>query len=218
MRLRDIWSDIWNDFELLLIEWKVNFKIRFNLKEEESIVKTINRLIFYTIPILLIITIVLLVTSQKIEETTIIYNITEAMPQNMPSAAVEQKTTDTLGKAIKETIHNECVRQKVDENLVYAIINSPLPTEDAFTRSGIMKIHPDLVDKYNKQESGPGVLESIYSNAVAGIGRLAWALENNNTLDGTLMVYIYTKPQAQEMWSKGTKTTKWVESVKEELK
>lgn len=32
------------------------------------------------------------------------------------------------------------------------------------------------------------------------------------------MVYIYTKPQAQEMWEQGVKTTEWVEAVKELMK
>ena len=42
--------------------------------------------------------------------------------------------------------------------------------------------------------------------------------ENNETIEGALMVYIYTKPQAQEMWEQGVKTTEWVEAVKELMK
>ena len=118
---------------------------------------------------------------------------------------------------LSELIEAECERVGVNKNIVYAIINSPYP--DSEPRYGLMKIHGDLIEKYNVNWSdGEGVVESVKANVVVGIGRLKWCMENNQSVEGALMVYIYTKPQAQEMWAKGTKTTKWVESVKEELK
>ena len=61
------------------------------------------------------------------------------------------------------------------------------------------------------------MVESVKANVVVGIGRLKWCMENNQSVEGALMVYIY-KPQAQEMWGKGGKTTEWVEAVKELMK
>ncbi len=118
---------------------------------------------------------------------------------------------------LSELIEAECERVGVNIEIVYAIINSPYP--DSEPRYGLMKIHGDLIDKYNVNWSdGEGVVESVKANVVVGIGRLKWCMENNSSLEGALMVYIYTKPQAQEMWSNGIKTTEWVENVKEELK
>lgn len=41
------------------------------------------------------------------------------------------------------------------------------------------------------------------------------AMKFNETIEGALMVYIYTKPQAQEMWGQGIKTTDWVNGIME---
>ena len=118
---------------------------------------------------------------------------------------------------LSEIITNECERVGVNKNIVYAIINSPYP--DSEPRYGLMKIHGNLIEKYNVNWSdGEGVVESVKANVVVGIGRLKWCMENNQSVEGALMVYIYTKPQAQEMWAKGIKTTEWVENVKEEMK
>jgi hypothetical protein len=143
----------------------------------------------------------------------ITYNITEI--QEITENTLENSVV--LGKAIKEMIKTECKRDKVDINLVYAIINSSDPG-DNIPRYGIMKLHPDLIKKYDvNYREGVGVVDSIYSNMESGIKRLAWCMENNETLEGALMVYIYTKPQAQDMWAQGKKTTDWVEGVKESL-
>ncbi len=118
---------------------------------------------------------------------------------------------------LSELIEAECERVGVNMEIVYAIINSPYP--DSEPRYGLMKIHGDLIDKYNVNWSdGEGVVESVKANVVVGIGRLKWCMENNQSVDGALMVYIYTKPQAQEMWGQGVKTTEWVENVKEGMK
>ena len=119
---------------------------------------------------------------------------------------------------LSELIEAECERVGVNKNIVYAIINSAYP-KDNIPRYGLMKIHGDLIEKYNVNWSdGEGVVESVKANVVVGIGRLKWCMENNQSVEGALMVYIYTKPQAQEMWAKGTKTTEWVEAVKELMK
>ena len=118
---------------------------------------------------------------------------------------------------LSELIEAECERVGVNKNIVYAIINSPYP--DSEPRYGLMKIHGDLIDKYNVNWSdGCGVVESVKANVVVGIGRLKWCMENNQSVEGALMVYIYTKPQAQEMWKRDIKTTDWVNAVMEELK
>lgn len=122
-----------------------------------------------------------------------------------------------LSKTLQSVIEFQCNRYEVDPQLVYAVIFSGPPTEDGLPRFGIMKLHPDLVSKYDaKYTQGVGVVESVYSNVECGVERLAWALENNATLEGALMAYIYTKPKAQEMWRQGVRTTDWVESVKGE--
>lgn len=149
-----------------------------------------------------------------IDQHNITYNIVESAEQ----VAVEERVEVDLGKAIRQVIETECERQNVDINLVYAIIYSD-DVADGTPRYGIMRIHPDLLSKYDAMMGkGPGVVESIYSNAVAGITRLNWALKNNSTIEGALMAYIYTKPIAQEMWKEGVSTTNWVESVKENMR
>ena len=62
------------------------------------------------------------------------------------------------------------------------------------------------------------MVESVKANVVVGIGRLKWCMENNQSVEGALMVYIYTKPQAQEMWKRDIKTTDWVNAVMEGMK
>ena len=118
---------------------------------------------------------------------------------------------------LSELIEAECERVGVSKNIVYAIINSPYP--DSEPRYGLMKLHGDLIEKYNVNWSdGCGVVESVKANVVVGIGRLKWSMENNQSVEGALMVYIYTKPQAQEMWKRDIKTTDWVNGILEELK
>lgn len=120
-------------------------------------------------------------------------------------------------RALTELIKSECERQNVSESLVYAIINSPYP-DDNIPRYGVMKLHEDLVDKYNVNwDEGEGIIENPKANVMAGIGRLKWAAENNASLDGILMVYIYTKPNAQRLWADEAKTTEWVESLREAM-
>ena len=116
---------------------------------------------------------------------------------------------------LSELIEAECERVGVNIEIVYAIINSSYP-KDNIPRYGLMKIHGDLIEKYNVNwADGKGVVESHKANVIVGIGRLKWCMENNKSVEGALMVYIYTKPQAQEMWGQGIKTTEWVENVKE---
>lgn len=104
--------------------------------------------------------------------------------------------------SFEEVIAEECKRQGVDEQLVNAIMYSGDPA-DGVERIGLMKLHPDL----NKEE---------FINISHGVSRLKWCLDKNKSIDGALMVYIYTKPIAQEMWKEGIRTTMWVENVKKD--
>jgi hypothetical protein len=204
-KLKNLWDEIiyqLEDFQMWLGNHKpVIIKVK----------KITDTVILYAIPILLIIVLVgMAKPNVNNENLNVTYNIT--------NAEVEQISTEVeLGKAIREVIKTQCNLRKVDINLVYAIINSE-EVEDEY-RIGVMKLHPNLREKYDAQMGeGPGIIESIYSNAVAGIDRLAWCLKNNESLEGALMVYYYTKPEAQKMWAKGIKTTEWVDGIKEGLK
>lgn len=209
-KLKNLWDEIVYQLEDFYY-WQ---KWKFPRKTKLKIQRTLNTSLLVVVTILLI---ALIIGGMGTEEpqTLVTYNIDET---TVYADSTEVVATVTLGKAIKEVIKTECKRQGVDINLVYAIINSP-EVGDGIERIGVMKLHPDLREKYDKSyHKDVGIRESIYSNAVKGIERIKWVTENNETLEGALMCYIYTKPQAQEMWGQGIKTTEWVENVKEELK
>lgn len=139
----------------------------------------------------------------------------EGQEQELEGNVELQSYQFELSKTLQSAIEFQCNRYEVDPQLVYAVIFSGPPTEDGVPRFGIMKLHPGLISKYDaKYPQGVGVVESVYSNVECGVERLAWALEDNATLEDALMAYIYTKPEAQKMWADGIKTTKWVEEVK----
>ena len=204
-KIKNLWEEIVYQLDKFgnLLTWK------FPYKKRARMLKVFIGVSQVAIMILLI---VLIIAVMGLEQTT--YNITEITEIH------EGEVKDTqvvLGKAIKEMIKTECKRQRVDIELVYAIINSDDP-DDGLPRYGIMKLHPELIKKYDANyRDGVGVVESIYSNMESGVKRLKWATENNETIESALMVYIYTKPIAQKMWADGIKTTKWVEEVKGEL-
>ena len=208
-KLKNLWDEIVFQVEDFYY-WQ---KWKFPKKAKLKIQRTLNTSLLVIITALLI---ALIVGGMGNEPQTLVtYNIDET---TVYADSPEVVATVTLGKAIKEVIKTECKRQDVDINLVYAIINSP-EVGDGIPRIGVMKIHPDLREKYDKSyHKDVGIRESIYSNAVKGIERIKWVTENNETLEGALMCYIYTKPKAQEMWSKGIRTTEWVEAVKELMK
>ena len=139
---------------------------------------------------------------------------TEAVPEDMELSPVLSALTDEL-----------CDLYDVDKDLVYAVMSTADydPThnsmaEDGIPRYGLMSIHPDLIGKSKTQfDWRLDVVESSYSNLAYGVYRLAWALSDNESLEGALMSYYYTKPVALEMWKQGIKTTDWVEEVKGEL-
>ena len=127
-----------------------------------------------------------------------------------------------LPVALDEYTQEVCRLYDVDPELVYAIMytkgfdpsNNQIG-DDGITRYGLMSIHPDLIGKAKKQFGFRlDVVESAYSNVMYGVSRLEWALSNNESIEGALMVYYYTQPKAQEMWKQGIKTTDWVEAVK----
>ena len=209
-KLKNLWDEIVYQLEDFYY-WQ---KWKFPRKTKLKIQRTLNTSLLVVVTILLI---ALIIGGMGTEEpqTLVTYNIDET---TVYADSPEVVATVTLGKAIKEVIKTECKRQGVDINLVYAIINSP-EVGDGIPRIGVMKIHPDLREKYDEtSRDGVGIRESIYSNAVKGIERLKWATENNETIEGALMVYIYTKPQAQEMWANGIRSTEWVDGIMEELK
>lgn len=180
--------------------------------ERAKIIKVLNAVVYYMIPILLVM-VLITHSTPKVEQLVVNYTIEES-EEIVTSAETDEVP---LGKAIKEVIKTQCNLRGVDQNLVYAIINSA-DVEDGEYRIGIMKLHPDLRQKYDKHMGkGPGVVESIYSNAVAGIDRLKWCFDTNASFEGAMMVYVYTKPVAQEMWAQDIVTTEWIESIKEAL-
>ena len=206
-KLKTLYNEIIYQLEdfIFWLTWKFRRKRRLRLR------KLFQEITTYLIAALLII--LLLTGNTPIIHGDTVINITE------PTSGISEVQSVELGKAIKEVIRVECEKQGVPESLVYAIINSPDPTEDRLPRYGVMKLHPDLINKYNANyPDGMGIVMSIYSNVVSGVERLAWCLDNNASIEGALMVYIYTKPQAQEMWGQGIKTTDWVEAVKELMK
>jgi hypothetical protein len=207
-KLKNLWEEI--VYQLDKFGYWLNWK--FPYKKRARIRKALREILLYVTVVLLVVLIFKSYQPVETQKYEITYNITEAQATEQ---TVEPKTE--LGKAIKEMIKTECKRQGVDINLVYAIINSE-EVNDGTPRYGIMKLHPDLIKKYDANyRDGVGVVESIHSNMESGIKRLKWATENNETIESALMVYIYTKPEAQKMWADGIKTTKWVEEVKREM-
>lgn len=206
-KLKNLWEEIVyqvDDF-IFWITWK------FPYKKRAKMLKVFTGVSQVAIMILLI---VLIIAVMGLEQNQTTYNMTEITEIHEGEV---KETQVVLGKAIKEMIKTECKRQGVDIELVYAIINSE-EVNDGTPRYGIMKLHPDLIKKYDANyRDGVGVVESIYSNMESGVKRLKWATENNETIEDALMVYIYTKPIAQKMWKQGIKTTDWVEMVKGEL-
>jgi hypothetical protein len=130
-----------------------------------------------------------------------------------------------LPAALDEYTQEVCRLYDVDLELVYAIMHTkgydPANNQigdDGITRYGLMSIHPDLIGK-SKEQFGFGldVVESAYSNVMYGVSRLKWAVDGNESIEGALMAYYYTKPVAVKMWKQGIRTTDWVERVKGEL-
>ena len=207
------WENFLFEIEYRFGEMWKSLKQQFPTKKRILLKNTIDSIALYLIVLFLII-----ISSRlgNIGNTTIHYN---EPTQLTTSGGIETSQSVELGKAIKEVIRVECEKQGVPESLVYAIINSSVPTEDALPRYGVMKLHPDLIAKYNKNyPDGMGIVMSIYSNVVSGVERLAWCLESNQSLEGALMSYIYTQPEAKKMWNKGIRSTEWVEAVKELMK
>ena len=204
------WENFLFEIEYRFGEMWKSLKQQFPTKKRILLKNIIDSIALYLIVLFLII-----ISSRlgNIGNTTIHYN---EPTQLTTSGGIEISQSVELGKAIKEVIRVECEKQGVPESLVYAIINSTAPTEDALPRYGVMKLHPDLINKYNANyPDGMGIVMSIYSNVVSGVERLAWCLESNQSLEGALMSYIYTQPEAKKMWDLGIGSTEWTDAVKE---
>jgi hypothetical protein len=147
----------------------------------------------------------------------------------------EVATTDTivirnesgeLSKALTQYTIDVCKLYDLDPNWMFAIMatnefnpDKTLVADDGITRYGICSIHPDIIGTAKEKfDFKVDLVESAYSNIFVGIDRLAWALEKNDSVQGALMVYFYTKPEAQKLWNKNIRTTEWVETVITEYK
>jgi len=205
------WENFLFEIEYRFGEMWKSLKQQFPTKKRILLKNIIDSIALYLIVLFLII-----ISSRlgNIGNTTIHYN---EPTQLTTSGGIETSQTVELGKAIKEVIRVECAIRNVDANLVYAIINSQ-PPDDGIPRYGVMKIHPELIKKYDADYGEDvGVVDSIYSNVVAGVERLEWCLDNNASIEGALMVYIYTQPEAKKMWEMGIRSTDWVDAVKGEI-
>lgn len=196
-----IW-DIWFDVCYYTEPFRKKLKQKITPYRIREVKKWIDSIVLYAI----LVVVVMILTQPMAKSVEVLYDLT-TMPVEIEN--------ENIGKALNEVIKEECYKNDVPIELVYAIINTNLPPMDV-PRYGIMQLHPDLLKKY-KDRFAVSVVESQYSNVVAGIERLAWALNKNETIEGALMVYYYTQPKAQEMWKRGIKTTDWVEEVKGEL-
>ena len=157
----------------------------------------------------------------------IIWNIPQQVQYERQIAEISETVLQErqLPVALDEYTQEVCRLYDVDPKLVYAIMHTkgfdPANNQvgdDGITRYGLMSIHPDLIGK-SKEQFGFGldVVESAYSNVMYGVSRLKWAVDGNESIEGALMAYYYTKPVAVKMWKQGIKTTDWVEEVKGEL-
>lgn len=169
------------------------FEVEWGAKEAWKWIKehdSQSQVIFNMI-MLVILLVVLSKSSALRAGDMVIYNVVGGPAENSTEISLE------------DVVKDECERQGVDEKIAIAIMNSDNP-EDGVERVGIMKLHPAL----KKDE---------HVNISSGVSRLKWCLDKNKSIDGALMVYIYTEPIAQEMWKEGIRTTMWVEEVKARL-
>ena len=157
----------------------------------------------------------------------VIWNIPQQVQYERQIAEIPETVLQErqLPMALDEYTQEVCQLYDVELELVYAIMSTkgydPANNQvgdDGITRYGLMSIHPDLIGK-SKEQFGFGldVVESAYSNVMYGVSRLKWAVDGNESIEGALMAYYYTKPVAVKMWKQGVKTTGWVEMVKGEL-
>jgi len=149
-----------------------------------------------------------------------IQNIMSASTIDEPLTATELRI-DGLSKGMLQHIEDVCKEWGVDKELALAYIetvsgNNPQLVTRVDTsgdgnpdivRYGLFQLHSDLIAKYDN------VVESAWGNAYAGIERLAWALEDNGSLQGALMAHYYTKPVAQDMWRAGVKSTDVIDDI-----
>ena len=153
----------------------------------------------------------------------VIWNIPQQVQHERQIAEIPETVLQErqLPQALDEYTQEVCRLYDVDPELVYAIMYTkgfdPANNQvgdDGITRYGLMSIHPDLIGK-SKEQFGfrLDVVESAYSNVMYGVSRLKWAVDGNESIEGALMAYYYTVPEAQKMWAKGVKGTEWTREV-----
>lgn len=146
----------------------------------------------------------------------------ECMADNSDRSVITTEVqVNGLSQGMSQYISDVCKDFGVNEELALAYIetvsgNNPQLVTRVDTsgdgnpdivRYGLFQLHSDLLAKYDN------VVESAWGNAYAGIERLAWALEDNGSLQGALMAHYYTKPVAQEMWRAGVKSTDIIDAI-----
>ena len=129
-----------------------------------------------------------------------------------------------LPKALERSVEYDCAYYGVDRELVYAYIEVVSHNDirlvsrlDGEVYYGAFQLHSSLINKYRKENS-PDIVESAYSNCSAGVQRLKWALDNNESMQGALMSCYYTQPIARKMWVNGIHSTPLTRQIEKKYK
>jgi len=129
-----------------------------------------------------------------------------------------------LPKALARSIEYDCAYYGVDRELVYAYIEvvshndvSLVTRQDGQVYYGAFQLNSKLIEKYRKTDR-LDIVESCYSNCSAGVQRLAWALDNNESLQGALMSCYYTQPIARKVWLNGIHSTPLTRAIESNYK
>jgi len=145
------------------------------------------------------------------------------IPEEAPEP-VEVSQVLNLPKALERAIEYDCTYYGVDRDLVYAYIEtvshndtSLVTRQDGQVYYGAFQLNASLIGKYRKAGS-LDIAESCYSNCSAGIQRLKWALDSNESMQGALMSCYYTQPVARKMWVNGVRSTPLTKTIEKNYK
>ena len=146
-----------------------------------------------------------------------------SMPEEV-SEPVEVEQVLNLPKALVRSIEYDCTYYGVDRELVYSYIEVVSHNDirlvsriDGEVYYGAFQLNSKLIEKYRKDNS-PDIVESAYSNCSAGVQRLKWALDNNESMQGALMSCYYTQPIARKMWVNGIHSTPLTRQIEKKYK
>ena len=157
--------------------------------------------------------------------------IAKYYPQNLEYQAIyydSYEETETLNtsmpRASQEAVVNYCKIYGVDERLAFAVIEvqshgNPDYISTDRLRYGYFGVHIDHLERFRR--IFPNVeldyRMSAYSNIMYGVYRLKEVTDNNESLEGALMVFELGGKEAMRLWAQGVKTTEFVEKVKEQM-